>query len=130
MENKKTEIGIVGLGVMGRNLSLNVADHGFSVAGYDKDSTKVEALLEQKQEGTVHAAEEVRRFIELLRTPRAILILVPAGAAVDSVIDDLLPHLKQGDVLIDGGNSHYTDTERRMDRLQSQGIHFLGMGIS
>jgi 6-phosphogluconate dehydrogenase len=87
------EIGMVGLGVMGRNLLLNMADHGFSVAGYDKDPSKVEALRNESAERGIQGAADIKEFIGLLRQPRAVMMLVPAGRPVDSVINDLLPHL-------------------------------------
>jgi 6-phosphogluconate dehydrogenase len=135
MTPKKTEeqsvIGMVGLGVMGRNLLLNMADHGFIVAGYDKDKDKVESLQKESKEHTsVHGAENVTTFINLLQKPRAIMLLVPAGAPVDSVIHDLLPHLEAGDLIIDAGNSHFTDTDNRAVNLKEKGIRFLGVGIS
>ena len=99
------EIGMVGLGVMGRNLLLNMADHGFSVAGYDKDAAKVEALRQESSESHVRGAAHITEFIALLRQPRAVMLLVPAGPPVDSVINDLLAHLQPGDLIIDAGNS-------------------------
>jgi 6-phosphogluconate dehydrogenase (decarboxylating) len=124
------EIGMVGLGVMGRNLLLNMADHGFSVAGYDKDAAKVEALRQEAKEGDVRGATDIKEFIGLLRRPRAVMMLVPAGAPVDSVIKDLLPHLDKGDLIIDAGNSYFKDTDLRAGKLTAQGIHFLGVGVS
>jgi 6-phosphogluconate dehydrogenase len=102
---QRFEIGMVGLGVMGRNLLLNMADHGCAVAGYDKDAAKVEALRQESKERDVRGAADIKEFIGLLRRPRAVMMLVPAGAPVDSVIKDLLPHLDKGDLIIDGGNN-------------------------
>jgi 6-phosphogluconate dehydrogenase len=131
MINKQhCEIGMVGLGVMGRNLLLNMADHGFTVAGYDNDPIKVESLRKESQERGVHATGDIKEFIELLRRSRAIMLLVPAGAPVDSVINDLLPHLQPGDLIIDAGNSYFKDTDVRAHNLSAQGIHFLGVGVS
>jgi 6-phosphogluconate dehydrogenase len=124
------EIGMVGLGVMGRNLLLNMADHGFSVAGYDKDADKVKALRQEAGEGDVRGATDIKEFIGLLRRPRSVMMLVPAGAPVDSVIKDLLPHLDKGDLIIDAGNSYFKDTNLRAGKLTAQGIHFLGVGVS
>jgi 6-phosphogluconate dehydrogenase len=95
METGCHEIGMIGLGVMGRNMLLNMADHGFPVAGYDKDPGKVEALQEESTGKDMHAVANIRNFIGLLRRPRAIMVLVPAGPPVDSVIGDLLPHLEK-----------------------------------
>jgi 6-phosphogluconate dehydrogenase len=134
MNNKQSqpgyEIGMVGLGVMGRNFLLNMADHGFSVAGYDKDSAKVAALREEAQQLDARGTAEINEFIALLRRPRAIMLLVPAGAPVDSVIKDLLPHLDKGDLIIDAGNSHFTDTDVRARDLAAKDIQFLGVGVS
>jgi 6-phosphogluconate dehydrogenase len=128
--NEQCEIGMVGLGVMGRNLLLNMADHGFRVAGYDRDKDKVQSLQKESKEHTVHGATNISAFISLLRKPRAIMMLVPAGAPVDNVINDLLPHLEAGDLIIDAGNSHFTDTDRREKSLKEKNIQFLGVGIS
>jgi 6-phosphogluconate dehydrogenase len=130
MREEKSDIGMVGLGVMGRNLVLNIADHGFSVAGYDKDSDKVDKLAEAAGERKITGVKNSRALIGALRSPRAVIMLVPAGKAVDSVIQDLRPHLEEGDLIIDGGNSHYVDTDRRAAELSKGGIHFFGMGIS
>ncbi|MGA2543437.1 MAG: NAD(P)-binding domain-containing protein, partial [Verrucomicrobiota bacterium] len=110
---QRSEIGMVGLGVMGRNLVLNMADHGFSVAGYDKDQAKVEALRREAQQRDARGAADIKEFTALLRHPRAVMMLVPAGAPVDSVIKDLLPHLDKGDLIIDAGNSYFKDTDLR-----------------
>jgi 6-phosphogluconate dehydrogenase len=124
------EIGMVGLGVMGRNLLLNMADHGYSVVGYDKDVAKVAALRKEAANQEISGAKSLPEFLDLLRVPRAVMILVPAGAPVDAVIHDLLPCLARGDLIIDGGNSHFTDTDLRAKTLTEHGIEFLGVGIS
>ena len=124
------EIGMVGLGVMGRNFLMNMADHGFAVAGYDKDPNKVEALSQESKEQNIRAVADIREFIGLLRRPRAIMMLVPAGAPVDSVINDLVPHLEAGDLIIDGGNSYFKDTTLRAKILTAKGFQFLGVGVS
>ncbi|MBE2233182.1 MAG: NADP-dependent phosphogluconate dehydrogenase [Anaerolinea sp.] len=130
MDSARYDIGMVGLGVMGQNLVLNMADHGFAVAGFDKDAAKAQALRDAAGERPVAAATSLAEFIGLLRTPRAIMMLVPAGPPVDSVIHDLLPHLQAGDLIIDGGNSHYVDTDARARALAAQGIAYLGVGVS
>ncbi len=127
---QRSEIGMVGLGVMGRNLLLNMADHGFSVAGYDKDPSKVEVLRQESADRDICGAENINDFISLLRPPRAVMMLVPAGAPVDSVIEDLLPHLDMGDLIIDAGNSYFKDTNLRARNLTGKGIQFLGVGVS
>jgi 6-phosphogluconate dehydrogenase len=130
MAENKQEIGMVGLGVMGRNLVLNIADNGFSVAGFDKDSAQVQALRSEAGERSVTGAESMQEFVDLLRRPRAVMMLVPAGAPVDAVIRDLLPHLEPGDLIIDGGNSHFTDTDLRVKTLAEKDILYLGVGVS
>jgi 6-phosphogluconate dehydrogenase len=127
---QRHEIGMVGLGVMGRNLLLNMAEHGFSVAGYDKDQAKVEALRRESKERGVRGAADIKEFIALLRQPRAVVMLVPAGAPVDSVIRDLLPHLDKNDLIIDAGNSYFKDTDLRARTLAGKGLQFLGVGVS
>lgn len=124
------DFGMIGLGVMGRNFLLNIADHNFEVIGYDLDAEKVAALDKEKELDHVQATGDLSTFIESLKSPRRIMLLVPAGKAVDSVIDSLIPHLSAGDIIIDGGNSHYDDTTRRMHNLENSKIHFLGMGVS
>ena len=126
----KYNFGMIGLGTMGRNLLLNMGDHGVAGAGYDKDATKG-ALLEEEGKGLkVKGFTDIKEFTASLTSPKAIMMLVPAGKIVDSVIEELLPLLDKGDILIDGGNSHFTDTNRRVDYLESKGLHFFGMGIS
>jgi 6-phosphogluconate dehydrogenase len=130
METRHYEIGMIGLGVMGRNMLLNMADHGFPVAGYDKDAAKVEALRKESAGSAIHGVAGIKDFIGLLRRPRAVMMLVPAGPPVDSVIGDLLPLLEKGDLLIDAGNSYFKDTNLRGQNLTAKGISFLGVGIS
>jgi 6-phosphogluconate dehydrogenase len=125
-----SEIGMIGLGVMGRNFLLNLAGHGFPAAGYDKDIKKVEALRSETKELDIQSVSNINEFISTLSKPRAIIMLVPAGDPVDSVIHDLLPHLESGDLIIDAGNSYYKDTELRTIKLSKQGIQFMGVGIS
>jgi len=126
----KYEIGMVGLGVMGRNLVLNIADNGFAVAGYDKDPTKVQALRSETGERSIKGAESVQEFVSMLQKPRAVMMLVPAGPPVDAVIRDLLPQLESGDLIIDGGNSHFNDTDLRAKTLADKDILYLGVGVS
>ena len=131
MSDASYDFGMIGLGVMGRNLLLNLADHGFAAIGFDKDSNKA-ALLESSATAntTVRGAGTLAAMVQQLKTPRKIMMLVPAGPIVDSVISDLLPLLEKGDIVIDGGNSHYTDTLKRINDLKDKGIHFMGMGVS
>ena len=130
MTEGKCRIGMVGLGVMGRNLLLNMAEHGFAVAGYDKDPQKVELLRTEAVGLPILSAQDVGSFVAMLQPPRAVMLLVPAGPIVDSVIRDLLPHLETDDLIIDAGNSHFTDTDLRESTLQAKGLHFFGMGVS
>jgi 6-phosphogluconate dehydrogenase len=130
MANEKYKLGMIGLGTMGRNLLLNMADHGFPVAGYDKDNTKLDLLESEGQGKPVKGFHTINSFIDSLDSPKAIMVLVPAGKAVDAVISDLQPLLSKGDIIIDGGNSHFTDTTLRVKKLSEQGLHFFGMGIS
>ncbi|MCC9070565.1 NADP-dependent phosphogluconate dehydrogenase [Flavobacterium sp. F-65] len=125
------DFGIVGLGVMGRNLLLNIASQKFAAAGLDLDTEKVNSLQQEADsEHTLEATTDVKHFVELIKRPRAIMLLVPAGKPVDSAIQSLLPHLDEGDIIIDGGNTYFTDTDRRFLELSAKGIHFFGMGIS
>ncbi len=130
MSNHDNDIGMVGLGVMGRNLVLNMADHGFAVAGFDKDPAKTAALRTEAESRNIFGAENLQQFIGSLRTPRLVMLLVPAGPPVDSVIRDVIPYLKPGDVIIDGGNSYYKDTDLRAAALSQRGLALLGVGIS
>ena len=127
---QKAQFGMIGLGTMGRNLVLNMADNGIAVCGYDRNVDQQKRLLEEGKDKPVQAAATMQQFVESLETPRRIMMLVPAGKIVDAVIDEIKPFLQAGDILIDGGNSHYTDTDKRIARLQSSGIHFTGMGVS
>jgi len=133
MDNNQSaqfEFGMIGLGTMGRNLLLNMADHGYAVAGYDKNADQI-AVLEKEANGKqVKGFTHLGDFIKNLKAPRAVMLLVPAGPIVDSVIAELLPLLETGDIIIDGGNSKFTDTETRAAALESKGLHFFGMGIS
>ncbi len=124
-------IGVVGLGVMGKNLALNIESRGFSVAGYDLDAGKAKALVAGAAKGrAIEAVESPEALMRALERPRRILTMVPAGKPVDDVIAHLRPHLEVGDILIDGGNSFFQDTERRCRELQTAGLEFVGMGVS
>jgi 6-phosphogluconate dehydrogenase len=124
------QFGMVGLGTMGRNLLLNVAEHGISGAGYNIHRDKLELLIEESKGLDIKGFDNLPDFIKSLETPRKIMLLVPAGDVVDSVIHDLMLHLERGDLIIDGGNSHFLDTERREIYLKDSGIGFLGVGVS
>jgi len=125
----QAEIGIIGLGVMGQMLARNMARHGFRVAGYDLDPDKVAAF--QAHDGQrLLGLTTLGDFVAALARPRKIMMMVPAGKPVDAVIADIQGMLEPGDLLIDGGNSHFKDTERRAAALEPQGIHYLGTGVS
>jgi len=116
---------------MGRNLSLNLADQGFAVGVYNRTPAKTEEFLAQEAgAGYIHAGRSLAEFIGLLARPRAVLLMVSAGQAVDAVIEQLTPLLEPDDLLIDGGNSHFRDTDRRMAGLEARGLAYLGMGVS
>jgi 6-phosphogluconate dehydrogenase len=121
---------MIGLGVMGRNLLLNMADHGHSVVGYDSDATKMAALRQEAEKRNIRAAPDMKDFVALLREPRALMLLMPAGGPVDSVINDLLAHIQPGDLIIDAGNSYFKDSDLRAPHLAAKGIQFLGVGVS
>ena len=131
MENQNQNVfGIYGLGTMGRNLLLNMADHGFSIAGYNRHSDKVDLLIKESKNNGVHGFTNLTEFINSLKSPKTVMFLVTAGKAVDEVIAETLPLLNKGDIIIDGGNSHFTDTDRRYKDLEAKGFHFIGMGVS
>ncbi|TVQ18926.1 MAG: decarboxylating NADP(+)-dependent phosphogluconate dehydrogenase [Leptolyngbya sp. DLM2.Bin15] len=123
--------GLIGLAVMGENLALNVERNGFSIAVYNRSSDKTEAFMANRAQGkNVQATYSLEEFVQALERPRKILIMVKAGGPVDAVIDQLKPLLDQGDMIIDGGNSLYTDTDRRVESLEAAGLRFIGMGVS
>ncbi len=125
------KMGVVGLGVMGASLARNIESKGFPVAGYDLDAGKMRAFLEGPAKGkAITGVDRPDALMDALERPRRILMMVPAGPAVDSVIAHLQPHLQEGDILIDGGNSLFTDTDRRSDTLDAAGFRFVGAGVS
>ena len=131
MENNLFDFGMIGLGTMGRNLLLNMADHGFKAIGFDTDPGKARLLEASATQGTtVKGVNTLAEMVQQLQKPRKIMMLVPAGKPVDDVINSLLPLVSPGDIIIDGGNSHYTDTLRRVNFVRDKGFHFMGIGIS
>ncbi len=130
MDRERCDLGMIGLGVMGRNLLLNMADHNFVVAGYDRDPNQVDALRAEAEGRNIEAAASIKELVDVLRRPRTVMLLIPAGPPVDAVIEALLPYLEPDDLIIDGGNSHFQDTNRREKILAEKEIHFLGVGIS
>ena len=123
-------IGVIGLGVMGSNIALNMAGKGEQVAVYNYTRDLTDKLMEKSEGQPLSPYYELKDFVQSLEKPRKIFLMVTAGKAVDSVIDSLVPLLEEGDVIMDGGNSHYEDTERRYDRLKAEEIGYLGIGIS
>ncbi len=128
-DKHKNTFGMIGLGTMGANLLQNIADQGYRCAGYDKNIDQVNGLNSLNRENIL-GFTDLKEFVNSLETPKTVMMLVPAGHIVDDVISDLLEVMKKGDIIIDGGNSHFIDTERRFKDLEQQGIHFVGMGIS
>jgi 6-phosphogluconate dehydrogenase len=127
----KYKIGVVGLGVMGHNLALNMERNGFPVAGYDLDADKTKAFLEGPAAGkNITGVDSPAALMDALEKPRRVLMMVPAGKPVDSAISDLKEHMEPSDILIDGGNSFFEDTERRNRDLEAEGYNFIGVGVS
>ncbi|ELR07279.1 phosphogluconate dehydrogenase (decarboxylating) gnd1 [Pseudogymnoascus destructans] len=125
------DFGLIGLAVMGQNLILNAADNGFTVVAFNRTVTKVDHFLENEAKGkSIVGAHSIEEFCSKLKSPRRIMLLVMAGKPVDDFIETLLPHLEKGDIIIDGGNSHFPDTTRRTKYLDSKGIRFVGSGVS
>ena len=126
----KFDFGLVGLGVMGRNFILNVAEKGYSSIGLSSSMDSINILKNDGADYNIEGTTSDKKFIESLTTPRKIMLLVPAGEPVDSMIERLLPYLKENDLIVDGGNSHFDDTERRYNYLKKKNINFLGAGVS
>jgi 6-phosphogluconate dehydrogenase len=127
----KRTFGVIGLAVMGENLALNVESRGFPIAVYNRTSAKTEQFMAERAKGKdVKAAYSLQEFVQILERPRKLLVMVKAGNPVDAVIEELKPLLEEGDMIIDGGNSLYDDTERRTKDLESTGLGFVGMGVS
>ncbi|MBI4772986.1 MAG: NADP-dependent phosphogluconate dehydrogenase [Deltaproteobacteria bacterium] len=131
MTDRSCDIGLVGLGVMGKNFALNMADKGFHVAVYNRTEEKTRLFMsDEAGHRSIEAGYTLEEFIGILKKPRAILLFVPAGDAVDEVISELVRNLESGDLIIDCGNSHFKDTDRREESLSKEGVLFLGMGVS
>lgn len=128
---EKYNYGVIGLGVMGRNLLYNIADHNFSVAGFDLDEEKVKELQAgATSEMKVKGSTTLEDFVSALETPRKIILMVPAGKPVDAVLGNITPLLSPGDIVVDAGNSYFEDTNRRIADLAAKNLHFMGMGVS
>ncbi|MDR3758169.1 NADP-dependent phosphogluconate dehydrogenase [Enterocloster sp.] len=128
--SQKSDIGIIGLSVMGRSLALNMADHGFKVSGYNRSASVTEQVMEDHPHENLFPFYSLDEFVNSLEHPRKVMLMIQAGAPVDAVIDQLIPLLEQGDIVMDGGNSFFEDTRRRSKTLAEAGIHYLGVGIS
>src|SRR6202451_3773264 len=127
----QAQIGVTGLGVMGRNLARNFARHGFTVALHNRTASRVTDIVNQfGHEGTLVATQTAQDFVQALQRPRRLLIMVNATQPTDAVIYEFAPLLEPGDMLIDGGNAHFHDTRRREAKLKDQNLHFVGMGVS
>src|SRR5438105_2709905 len=131
MDRESCDIGLIGLAVMGQNLVLNMNDHGYRVAVFNRTVSKVDDFIEDEAKGTkVVGAHSIPELIEALKKPRRVMLMVKAGDTVDQMIESLLPHLEKGDIIINGGNSHFPDTNRRAKALAEKGILFIGTGVS
>jgi len=127
----KADIGLIGLAVMGQNLVLNMADHGFTVAVFNRTVSKIDEFLQGPAKGKkIIGAKDLKEFVSALKRPRRVMLMVKAGDPVDEFIDHLMPLLEAGDIVIDGGNSHFPDSQRRYEELKVRGILFIGAGIS
>lgn len=126
----KQQIGVIGLAVMGKNLAMNIEGKGYSVAIYNRSRQKTDEMLEEVQGRNFVAAYTIEEFVQQLEKPRKILLMVKAGAPTDVTIEQLKPYLEKGDILIDGGNTFFADTQRRNRELNELGIHFIGTGVS
>lgn len=127
---KKMDIGMVGLAVMGRSLALNMADNGFQVGAYNRSSAVTEQVMRDHPHENLHPYYTLIELVSALKRPRRVMLMIQAGKAVDAVIEQLIPLLDDGDMILDGGNSFFEDTRRRADYLAPRGIHYLGVGIS
>ncbi|MDQ6701559.1 MAG: decarboxylating NADP(+)-dependent phosphogluconate dehydrogenase [Acidobacteriota bacterium] len=131
MEKGSCDIGLIGLAVMGQNLVLNMNDHGYRVAVFNRTVSKVDEFISHEAAGTqVVGAHSIPELIDALKKPRRVMLMVKAGSTIDQMIDSVLPHLEAGDIVIDGGNSLFTDTNRRTKALADKGFLFIGTGVS
>src|SRR4051812_40358318 len=131
MQNANCDIGLIGLAVMGQNLVLNMNDHGYKVAVFNRTVSKVDDFVQNEAKGTqVVGTHSIEELVQSLKRPRRIMLMVKAGSTVDDMINQVVPHLEKGDIIIDGGNSLFTDSNRRTKDLRNKGILFIGTGVS
>ena len=132
MSEELSEIGLIGLAVMGQNLALNIADHGFAISVYNRTTAKTDEFVAANPNtpGKLIGCPTLEGFVQSLKRPRKVIIMVKAGGATDAVIDSLLPFMEEGDIIIDGGNAKWTDTIRREKELSEKGFRFVGSGVS
>ena len=126
----KQQIGVIGMAVMGKNLALNIESRGYSVAIYNRTTSRAEAVIQEHPDKNLHLQKTIEEFVHSLEVPRKIMLMVQAGPGTDAVIQEILPLLDEGDILIDGGNTLFTDTMRRSEELAESGINFIGTGVS
>jgi 6-phosphogluconate dehydrogenase len=126
----KQQIGVIGLAVMGKNLAMNIESRGYTVSVYNRSSEKTDEMLAETKGKNIVGTYTIEEFVQSLESPRKILLMVKAGAPTDATIEQLKPHLDKGDILIDGGNTYFVDTQRRNKELSELGIHFIGTGVS
>jgi len=126
----KQQIGVIGLAVMGKNLALNIESKGYSVSVYNRSKERTEEMMKEAAGRNVYDMYSIEEFVNSLESPRKILLMVAAGKPTDAVIEELLPHLEEGDILLDGGNAYFKDTQKRVAKLKEKGIHFIGTGVS
>ena len=128
---EQADIGLIGLAVMGQNLVLNMNDHGFTVAVYNRTTSKVDNFINGEAKGrSIIGTYSIEELVSVLKPPRRVMLMVKAGSAVDAIIEQVIPHLEEGDIIIDGGNSNYEDSMRRTKYLESKGLLFAGVGVS
>ncbi len=126
----KQQIGVIGLAVMGKNLAWNMESKGYSVAVYNRSSERTDEMAKESEGKNIFPAYSIEEFVNSLEKPRKIMLMVKAGGATDAIIEQLKPHLDKGDILIDGGNTFFVDTQRRNKELSQAGLHFIGTGVS
>ena len=124
------DIGVIGLSVMGRGLARNIADHGFQVAGFNRNPDVTRAVMEEEPNANLHPVFSLTELMASLKKPRRVLLMIKAGDPVDQMLDQLIPLMEPGDMVLDGGNSFFADTRRRAERLSAHGLHYFGVGVS